>query len=255
LSCQETRGLIDGYMDTELDLVKSLEIEKHLRECQACARVYESQLRLRSAIKDSALYFKAPAKLHKRIQSSLREEGQTKAPQRAWQWRWLTLGASLAFVALIVLFIWKVGFQPGSSPEENLLAQEIVSNHVRSLMVDHLIDVQSSDQHTVKPWFDGKLDFSPPVTDLTAQGFSLIGGRLEYLENRAVAAVVYQRRQHFINLFIWPATQHAETTERTVTRQGYNLIYWNKSGMTYWAVSDINASELQEFVRLVQSRT
>lgn len=255
--CRETQELINGYIDGELDLVNSLEIEEHMRECQACALVYESQLRLRSAIADNSLYFKAPAKLHRRIQSALSESGKEKTPAGVkLQWRWRVVGASLTFLALIALFIWSVGRLPGNSSEDNLLAQEIVSDHVRSLMVDHLTDVQSSDQHTVKPWFDGKLDFSPVVTDFAAQGFSLIGGRLEYLENRAVAAIVYKRRQHFINLFVWPST-HSEgaTSERTTSRQGYNLIYWNKSGMSYWAVSDLNTNELQEFVRLVQSQS
>lgn len=257
MSCEETRELINGYIDGELDLVNSLEIEEHMRECQTCARHFESQLRLRSAFVDSSLYFKAPAKLRGRIQSSLRREEKEKTPARVWsQWRWRTIGASLAFLALIALFIWSIGRLPADSSEENLMAQEIVSDHVRSLMVDHLTDVQSSDQHTVKPWFDGKLDFSPAVTDFAAQGFPLIGGRLEYIENRAVAAIVYQRRQHFINLFIWPSAHRAgATSELNTSRQGYNLIYWNKSGMTYWAVSDLNANELQEFVRLVQSQT
>lgn len=255
MSCKEAQELLDGYLDGELDLVTSLDIETHLRECKACATAYESRSRLRAAIADSSLSFKAPAKLRQRIQSSLRETSRATAPAHISRWRWLAVGASLALLALIVLFIWKDGVLPGSTQEENLLVQEIVSDHVRSLMVNHLTDVPSSDQHTVKPWFDGKLDFSPPVTDFTAQGFSLIGGRLEYLDNRAVAAIVYQRRQHFINLFIWPATERAETSERTFARQGYNLINWKRAGMSYWAVSDLNTNELQEFVRLVQGQT
>ncbi|MBA3356983.1 MAG: anti-sigma factor [Pyrinomonadaceae bacterium] len=122
-------------------------------------------------------------------------------------------------------------------------------------MANHLTDVPSSDQHTVKPWFDGKLDFAPPVTDLTAQGFPLVGGRLDYISNRPVAALVYQRRQHFINLFIWLSTNDSESGNKIMTRQGYNLIRWNQSGMTYWAVSDLNLNELQEFAQAVQNPT
>jgi len=149
--------------------------------------------------------------------------------------------------------LWRLGpGLPGSSTDDRL-APELVAGHVRSLMVSHLTDVPSSDQHTVKPWFEGKLDFSPPVADVTEQGFPLVGGRLEYIGERAVAAVVYRHQQHVINLFIWPAPHEKDVGERRLTRQGFQLMHWAQAGMSYWVVSDLNARDLQAFVRALQA--
>jgi anti-sigma factor RsiW len=243
--------LIQAYVDGELDLARSLEVEQHMQECQVCAIAYRNQTALRSAFKDSSLYHSAPAKLEKLIRSSLRREAKSEVSGRSFGWRWLPVGA-LALVLLMAFVVWRA--VPGLHPSgDELLAQEIVSNHVRSLQLEsHRTDVISSDQHTVKPWFDGKLDFAPPVKDFSSQGFPLIGGRLEYLNNRAVAALIYQRQKHYINLYIWPAEQSAAASEVATKRQGYNLLHWTNSGMNYWAVSDLNAVELHEFARLVQ---
>ncbi len=244
--------MIHGYLDGELDLARSLEVEQHMRECEVCARAYHSQITLRSSLKDESLYYCAPEKLKKRIQSSLRNEAKSEVSPRAFGWRWLTVGASLAFMLLIGLVVWRVVLIRVNPSVD--LAQEIVSNHVRSLMPggSHLTDVLSSDQHTVKPWFDGKVDFAPPVKDFASQDFRLYGGRLEYLNNRTVATLIYQRRLHYINLYIWPAEQAGATGEVTTQRQGYNLIHWTSSGMSYWAISDLNSVELHEFAGLVQ---
>ena len=253
MSCQRAQELIHGYLDGELDLARSLDVEQHMHECEICARTYRSQTTLRSSLKSDSLYYTAPEKLKKRIQSSLRKEARSKVSQRAFGWRWLTVGASLAFVLLIGVVVWRL--VPGSirPSGDELLAQEVVSDHVRSLqMPGHLTDVLSTDQHTVKPWFDGKVDFAPLVKNFASQEFPLLGGRLEYLNNRTVAALIYQRRLHYINLFIWPAEQAGSSGEVTIQRQGYNLIHWTDSGMNYWAISDLNSVELHEFARLVQ---
>ena len=251
MSCQTAQEFIHAYLDGELDLARSLEVEQHIEQCEICAIAYRNQTTLRSALKDSPLYHSAPAGLEKRIRSSLRREAKSEAGRRVFGWRWLPAGA-LAFLLLMALVIWQA--VPGlRSSGDELLAQEMVSNHVRSLQLEsHRTDVISSDQHTVKPWFDGKLDFAPPVKDFSTQGFPLLGGRLEYLSNRAVAALIYQRQRHFINLYIWPAEQGNATSEVATKRQGYNLLHWTNSGMNYWAVSDLNGVELHEFARLAQ---
>jgi anti-sigma factor RsiW len=243
--------LIHAYVDGELDLARSLEVGQHMQECQACASAYHNQTALRSAFKDSSLYHSAPPGLEKRIRSSLRREAKSEVGHRWFGWRWLPVGA-MALILLLGLVIWRTG--PGLRPSgDEFLAQEMVSNHVRSLQLEsHRTDVISSDQHTVKPWFDGKLDFAPPVKDFSSQGFPLLGGRLEYLNNRAVAALIYQRQKHYINLYIWPAEQSNATGEAGTKRQGYNLLHWTNSGMTYWAISDLNGVELHEFARLVR---
>jgi anti-sigma factor RsiW len=252
MSCQETRDLIHGYLDGELDLVKSMEIEEHLKDCDACTQTSKGIRSLRSAIGDTALRFSPPANLERRLGSALRRESEPEPKPLILPWRWILAGTSLIAAVFV---IWAVAGIFARQSTGDLVAQEIVSSHVRSLMADHLTDVLSSDQHTVKPWFNGKLDFSPPVKDLSQQGFSLNGGRLDYIGNRPVAALVYQRRQHSINLFVWPSTEVQSVNEKASVHQGYNLIRWTNAGMTYWVVSDLNLAELQQFVQLLQEQS
>ena len=250
MSCQQTHELIHGYLDGELDLVKSLEIEKHLEQCQACTQNYEALRGLQSRLRDNSLRFDPPAKLEKRLRSALRKETEPRSPIFRWGW---AVAASSLLVAVVI--VWTVASIASRPSPDDVLAQEVVASHVRSLMANHVADVLSSDQHTVKPWFDGKLDFSPTVKDLSKQGFSLYGGRLDYINNRPVAALVYQRRQHSINVFVWPATSSPAMNGKASEQQGYNVIRWSKAGMTYWAVSDLNLAELQQFVQLLQEQT
>ena len=250
MSCKDVQTLIHGYLDGELDLVKSLEVEQHMKDCPACTRAYISHQALRSTISSASLYSDAPADLRKEVRSAVRQASKQEARVPRFSWRWFAVGASLVGAAA-VLFISLVPVFTRPSGETHL-TQEVISGHVRSLMADHLTDVASSDQHTVKPWFAGKLDFSPPVKDLSEHGFPLVGGRLDYLGNRSVAALVYQHRKHVINLFLWPSPRAADTAETTMTQQGYNEIHWTQSGMTCWVVSDLNKSELQEFIRLIR---
>jgi anti-sigma factor RsiW len=189
--------------------------------------------------------------LQKRIQTSVRQaDSSARAP---WVVRrpWFGVAAALACVAVLA---WGLGRGWLAPAADDRLATEVLAGHVRSLMTDHLTDVVSSDRHTVKPWFAGKLDFSPTVEDLASQGFPLTGGRLDYLDGRPVAALVYQHQRHIINLFSWPAPQATDTTAAAEERQGYHVIHWTKGGMTYWAVSDLNIDELQAFVQLLQQQ-
>jgi anti-sigma factor RsiW len=253
MNCRETEEFINGYLDGELDLVRSLAIEQHLKECSACAESYRGQQSLRKMIAGRSLYFEAPKGLEKHVRSAVRQASKSEAPRWRWRWDWNwalpRMLVPLAAVALVMPIALQSVMRPST---EDRMVQEIVSAHVRSLMASHLTDVASSDQHTVKPWFTGKLPFSPPVIDLSAQGLLLIGGRLEYVGNHPVAALVYQRRKHFINLFVWESTGSGNAGEKFRTQQGYNVLHWSQGGMEYWAASDVNQSDLREFVQLAQ---
>ena len=264
MNCEQATELMGGYLDGELDAITNQEIELHLSDCLKCAQAYESERNLIHAIAGGT-YFKAPVELRQSIQSSLRAEiarpplgnasdqtrarpfsGRSERPAMVFtpQWSWLALAAAIIASAIIA-----VNFVPRlqRSSGEQFLATQLIASHVRSLMANHLTDVASSDQHTVKPWLDTKLDFAPPVFDLTNDGFPLVGGRLDYVENGPVAALVYQRRKHFINLFIWRAESVMTVANNTISRQGYQLVHWIDGDFNYWAVSDVSESDLQLF--------
>jgi anti-sigma factor RsiW len=249
VNCDDVQDLIDGYVDGELDLVRSLEIEQHLQKCVTCKQEYKNRQILHSAISNGNFYYRAPASLQKRIQSSMKS---STPPLRGIAWRTLIVAAALT---LLLIVAWNVVRFVMPAPTTNSLTQEVLASHIRSLMPGHLVDVSSSNQHTVKPWFNGKLDFSPPVVDLAQQGYPLIGGRLDYVRNKAVAVLVYQHGGHVINLFVWPEGQNEGQGTTSVTQQGYHILSWNRSGMSYWVVSDLEEAQLQEFVRLVQQNT
>lgn len=272
MNCEKATDLIDGYLDGELDPVTSQAIERHLRDCRNCEQRYMAHRTVIRAVGSAISYYKAPAELRERIQSSLREEiaagparnfapdaSVTAEKQRVprsilfgTSWNWLALAAALILAAIIAS-----SFLPRLRPpaSDQFLATQLIASHVRSLMADHLTDVASSDQHTVKPWLDTKLDFAPPVVDLSSEGFPLIGGRLDYLDNRPVAALIYGRRKHFINLFVWPAASDEAKAPKTIAHQGYQLLHWADSDFNYWAVSDVNVNDLQLFKQQFQTRT
>ncbi|MGV8933047.1 MAG: anti-sigma factor family protein [Gallionellaceae bacterium] len=210
---------------------------------------------LSDAIRSQATRHELPPALRGRIVTALHKADKLYAvPPHIALWASLQhkwLGWSVAFACGVLASV-TVSLFYVSHKDSDSLAQQIVASHVRSLMVAHLSDVVSTDQHTVKPWFNGKLDYSPPVIDLGTEGFPLIGGRLDYFNQRQVAALVYHRHQHTINLFVWPDNGPAAQAEKLQVRQGYNLSNWNSSGMQFWAVSDVNTEELQEFSKLLR---
>ena len=243
---------LHAYLDGELDAARSLELEKHLANCPACQRQLEDQRALRRAFSAPELYFCADDVLRRRIRGKLKKAAHAETPfaSRWFPWSAAAATAVIIFAVGIVLGLLVRGTQPGTNT--SLLASEVVAANVRSLMANHLTDVLSSDKHTVKPWFDGKLDFSPPVKDLASEDFPLVGGRLDYLDGRPVAALVYKRRLHYINVFVWPVANQPVAPAGSTNHDGYNVIHWNAGGMNFWAVSDLNPQELGEFARLLQ---
>lgn len=233
---------LDAYLDGELSAADARELESHLGQCPECTRFLDGRLALRSAIKARIPRLHAPDTLRHSVRSVARP-GSRRA---VTLWRSLAIAASFAVVAFGG---WQLGFQRGVG---ETLADQVLASHVRSLMPGHLTDVQSSDQHTVKPWFNGKLDFSPPVRDFADRGYPLLGGRLDYAGGRPVAALVYGRRQHIVNVFLWPASRDAARGPANLTRNGYHVLHWTTPQYVYWVVSDLGLPELQEFTQLLK---
>ena len=249
MDCNHVRPLLPAHADRELGVQESIEVERHLASCAACQHEYAGQTTLSTAVRQHATYHQSPSHLEHRIRAALPVQPARAGRTPVRRWNWLNAGAALASLFALV---WSVGLYMALPSADDRLAEELVTSHVRSLMPNHLVDVASSDQHTVKPWFNGKLDFSPTVNDYAAQGFPLIGGRLDYVNQRPVAALVYQHRKHVINLYVWPTGVRDETPAREKSRQGYNVMHWTEQGMTYWAVSDLNRDELGQFRTTLQ---
>ena len=250
MTCEDARPLVHAYVDGELDLLRSLEVEGHLEGCAGCGRELAQLRALRTAFADGGLYHQAPARLERRIRAAVRDARRTERGHGFAVARFGWGGAAAAAVVLVAILVR--GVLPFDSATGDPTAREVVDDHLRSLTANHLTDVLSSNQHTVKPWFDGKLSFTPPVEDLVAQGFPLVGGRLDYIDNQPVAAVVYRRREHVINLFVAPTAPGPDLRSESTTRGGYNIVHWTKSSMAYWAVSSVSGVELGKFAQLVR---
>jgi anti-sigma factor RsiW len=245
MSCARADTVLHGYFDNELDALGAAEFERHLERCSECVDALEALKCLRSSVNLAQLYEKMPASFRKKVLADLGSASPVFIVPARMPWRWLAIAAAFLLFAYAG---WQVSVHPGDN-YETVLAAEVVDAHLRSLQPGHLTDVASSDQHTVKPWFEGKLDFSPPVRDFADQGFPLQGGRLDVLHGRAIAALVYGRRRHLANVLIWPTTE-PDASPRSGSRQGYQWIHWRKGGMEFCAVSDTAPSDLEQLQRL-----
>jgi anti-sigma factor RsiW len=258
--CRECEALLHGLADGELDAANAASVEEHLEGCPDCAAAFKAILEHKALLRDENLRFRAPDALRDRLSAAFAKEGGAPAAPAKLAWagggaasgkvlprhglnRSLAAFSAMALAASLALFVSTWSGAPS-------LDEQLVASHIRSLLASHLTDVPSSDQHTVKPWFHGKLDFAPPVPDLQKENFELIGGRLDYAGGAVVPSLVYKRHGHVINLFIWPA---GKKTAATRTMDGYHVLAWTHGGFDYAAVSDLNATELGEFKRAVEA--
>jgi anti-sigma factor RsiW len=245
VDCREVEGLLDAYLDGELEPAVSTSVRSHVDACAAC-RLRLANLESIGRLVRRAPYYPAPEALRARL-TQVRPRSRGTSSLLAW-------AAAVVMVASLggSVLVLKSSRVPRTLDSVDAVAQEVVSSHVRALMGEHLFDVRSTDQHTVKPWFLGKLDFSPPVSDLAQAGFPLTGGRLDYVAGHPVAALVYTRGQHTINVFVWPEASDAVHESGARAIRGFHVRHWTRAGMSYWAVSDVNDADLDQFVHALQ---
>jgi len=255
MNCADAEIMLHALIDGELDAGHARDVEAHVATCPACAEELKTFRAMRATMAEANLKEAAPVQLRSRIEAALAVPvpvARVAAPRQSWlaPWRasWrtffggFTIGTALSAAVAASLVIAVV-----RNDQNQQIASDVVSAHLRSLQAGHLTDVETSDQHTVKPWFNGKLDVAPPVIDLTAQGFTLIGGRLDYINGQPVASIVYRRRKHVINLFVGEPLGAAVRGVKDESVQGFNIRHWREAGLDLWAVSDIDAGELDEF--------
>jgi anti-sigma factor RsiW len=241
--------LVQAEFDGELDAAQAAALAVHRRQCPVCQAAGETLARTRAFMRDE-LYQPTPDDVRRRIMARLDAARPMPVvrPLRSWLRAWWTAGIGFGVGAAGAAALALLMFAPG----EPDVTRELVASHIRALQPGHLEDVVSTDQHTVKPWFDGRLDFAPPVKDLAVVGFPLKGGRLDYLDGRTVAVLVYQRAKHIIDLYVWPEAKAPSEAPQSTERHGYNVVHWTRNGMTFWGVSDVELGELRDFAKAWQ---
>ncbi len=259
MDCNEVKSLIHPYLDGELDVAHTVEVDKHTNNCASCAQLTDRTRAVIAATRTPALRYTAPPVLTERIQAALAPQPLPRSYSHSRRWQTLAVAASLLAVSLLG-FEWLNASRESAA---NQLVAQLIDDHVRSLMGNHLLDVASTDKHTVRPWFTGKIDFAPPVVDLKDHDIPLLGGRLDVLAGRPVAALVYQHGKHTVNVFVRPSATTASKEEaidfadsdrtKLVTNHGFNVASWTNDGFNYSAVSDLNAVELRNFASLLQT--
>lgn len=249
MQCQENNKILDAYLDDEVALMQSVTLEEHLAGCAECTHKLANRRELQDAMQNAKLRYTAPSELMKGVRKALRAtEENSGSPQ------WILIKyAALGFGVATVLFVL-VGAILGfwfHVPEEQKIASTATDDYVRSMMAEnHGVDVTSSDKNVLKSWFNGKTSFSPEIQSFDDKGFPLAGERLDFLADRTAAALVYRRNQHFIDVFLYADSENAHEGKRQ--ERGYNVVYWAKNGMQYWAVSDLNLQELQQLAQLLK---
>jgi anti-sigma factor RsiW len=258
MDCSEASGLLPLSIDGELDARTEGTLDTHLADCTACSARRQQLSAAAVAIRAGATYHAAPISLRNSIATKLAavtaESATNAVPPnkqssslKRYGWRLFNSAGWVAAASAVLVLAIVLPERP-SAPQQ--LADELVSSHARALLTGHLVDVASSDQHTVKPWFSGKLDFSPPVRDLAEHGFPLVGGRLDYIDHHSVAVLVYRRRQHLIDVFVAP-TASATPVAPARSVQGFNVLAWSAAGMSFRAVSDVDPADLQSLAALL----
>lgn len=248
MNCELTRSVLHGYLDGELDAVRAAEFERHLEACHECMAELEAQEALRSKIARGNLYERAPESLRQRVREGIRAQRSGPASSRRVGWRWMLVTAAAVLIAVLTTWFVQPILRPNRSAGPTIA--QVLDAHIRSLQPGHLTDVASTDQHTVRPWFEGKVDFAPPVHDFSEEGFPLVGGRLDVLNSRPVAGLVYGRRKHFINVFIWPSAD-AGTAYQDGSTRGYQWVRWHRGGMEYCAISEVSSADLEHIAQLL----
>lgn len=249
MTCDFSPTAVHGYFDGELDAVRAADFERHLEVCVACRNSLEQMESLRRRIRRSALSEQASPEFREKITQQLGLAYNGPARETS-AWRWLLVPAFGLIAVAAVFWAALALVQPHTNSAQ--ITAELIDAHVRSLQPGHLTDVISTDQHTVKPWFDGKLDFIPPVADYSEQGFPLEGGRLDVVDGHNVAALIYGRRKHTINLFIWPERGADVLSGSSGSRQGYNWLLWKRGVNRFCLVSDVSLADLHELKDLIQ---